>query len=150
MPWPEPPQTDIAPTLYIGQPLNLAPLEAQAAFDLHRIASSGTRGAWVVKTDQALLVAQGAGGVQRRHPVDAYRRWYASLRPLGWPASVGVELELSPASSTRCELGLRPSGRTIPLRTCRRHQQYFEGGIDILAKIAETVQSSAIHLRIRP
>jgi hypothetical protein len=91
---------DAPRTLYVSRLVELPPLTAAAAFDLvlpHRD---------VAKADALRTVS--------------HRFALARI------VTINVELELTRWSSRRCELGVRPMGRSVPFAGGWRHRRYLE------------------------
>jgi hypothetical protein len=132
----------VVDTLYIAHPLDLPPMTALAAFDGHREAArlGGTHEAWVVATPSAELCSIGSGVVERTRPSSALRRTQGRLRQRGALVSLAVELEVAPWSTTRCEIGIRPCGRKVPLTDSRRRRRYLALAVEAAEGLAHALE----------
>ena len=135
-------------SLYISSILDLPPLAAQSAVDALRLSFGGTStatqgGLWSVRTTSGHLILRGPVCVAPSEALTAFRRWQGvlRLRRLGLP--VAVEVELGPWSATRCEIGLRPSGRLVPGFESRRQRLYLIAGTEALALLASDLERRA-------
>ena len=113
-------------TVYVSRALDLPPLTAQAAFDAHRDATAleHRRGAWVLETPSTVLRLVETDVVSRRHPLGPLRQARGRLRSREGLVGIAVELELTPWSDTRCEIGIRPEGWMVPLTDGYRLRRY--------------------------
>jgi hypothetical protein len=122
-------------TLYVGQPLNLPPLTAQAAFDtLHESSAVATAAdRWIFETDAGELRLQGSGITDNPGAMWALRRAPGHLHRRGALSRRAIELELTPWSTRRCEIGIRHCGCLAPMTEGRRQRRY----VALAAEIAE-------------
>lgn len=134
-------------TLYVSRALDLPPLTAQAALDAHREATTleQRRGTWVLQTPSTVLRLVGTDVVGRCGRSGPLREARGRLRHKEGLVSIAVEVELTPWSDTRCEIGIRPEGRMIPLTDCYRLRRYVamaveaaEGLVSVLTDRVET------------
>jgi hypothetical protein len=123
-------------SLHIGRVLYLPPLAALGAADGHcaRLirAHDAKHACWAVGSTGWSLSVLGDGSVCRNSPYDAYRRWFGRLRSRRLELPTGVELELSPWSSTRCEIGLRPASKLIGVLPGLGQRRWFNIGVEVV------------------
>lgn len=120
-------RTGVLPTLYVARPLDLPPLTAQAAFDAQgdRLPRKDSLAGWAIETESSELRIFGSGVVARHGPACALRRvdgqlhWGRKRRP------IAIELEVVPWSDTRCQIGIRPRGRQVPMTDGLARRRYF-------------------------
>lgn len=131
------------PTLYVACPLHLPPLTAQAAFDAQRDAAyiDATAETWVVETTGTELRLVGNGAVERRGPGRPLRCAPGRLRRRAGRVSVAVEVEVVPWSDRRCQVGIRPLGRGVPMADGWRQRRYFSLAVDAAEGLAHALQS---------
>jgi hypothetical protein len=122
-------------TLYVSQPLNLPPRTAQAAFDtLHETSAADTASdRWIFGTDSGELRLQGTGVTDSPGAMWALRRAPGHLHRQGGLTRLAIELELTPWSKRRCEIGIRHCGRLAPITESRRQRRY----VVLAAEVAE-------------
>jgi hypothetical protein len=104
--------TTTSVTLYVSMPVTLPPLTAAAAFD-------------------AIV----PGGRPATH---AMRRARAQLA-LGRHRVIDVEIELVRATGSRCEIGLRPCGRSVAPEGGPKRDRYFERAIPMVSRLADAM-----------
>jgi hypothetical protein len=124
-------------TLYVGQPLNLPPLTAQAAFDtLHQTSAVDTAAdRWIFETAAGELRLQGADVTDSPGAMWALRRAPGCLHRRGRLNRLAIELELTPWSKRRCEIGIRHCGWLAPMTEGRRQRRY----VALAAEVAESL-----------
>jgi hypothetical protein len=125
-------------TLYVGQPLNLPPLTAQAAFDtLHETCAVDTAAdRWIFETAVGELRLQGAGVTDGPGAMWVLRRAPGQLHRRGGLSRLAIELELTPWSKCRCEIGIRHCGRVAPMTEGPRQRRYVALAADIAEGLA--------------
>jgi hypothetical protein len=105
------------PSLYVTVPMPLPPLTAQAAFDRVREHHTVFPGAdrWSIDTGSAVLRLIGPGAADPRTcELSPYRVVAGRLADSGrWRRGWAVDVELTPWSTQRTTLGLRPTGRRL-------------------------------------
>jgi hypothetical protein len=111
----------------VALPLDLPPLTAQAAIDAqgHRLARKDSPATWAIETGSSELRLFGSGVVARHGPACALRRADAHLRRGRRRRLIAVELEMMPWSDRRCEIGIRPRGRKVPMTGGFAQRRYF-------------------------
>jgi hypothetical protein len=102
-------------TLYVSMPVSLPPLTAAAAFDA--------------------LVPGGRPAIQ------ALRRARARLA-LGRHRTIDVEVELLRATGDRCEIGVRPCGRSVPPEGGPKRDRYFDRAIPMVSRLADAMAAT--------
>jgi hypothetical protein len=125
-------------TLYVNQRLNLPPLTAQAAFDAVGRTSALPRAPdnWIIKTTLSELLVMGTGLVVQQGTLSALRRASARLRPAGRLGSGALEVEVTPWSKLRCEVGIRPFGRIAPVTEGWRQRRYLAAAVEAAEELA--------------
>jgi hypothetical protein len=129
-------------TLYVSQPLNLPPLTAQAAFDTLREASAvhNTLDRWIFETDSGELRLVG-GVADSSWGMWALRRAPGHLHQRGRLGRLAIELELTPWSGRRCEIGIRPCGRLAPTTEGWRQRRYLALAAEIAENLAHGLEA---------
>lgn len=135
-------------SLHISRVLLLPPLAAQSAVGDHDDAPGNGEPwlpsrPWVLLTDSARLSLVGSGRLVRHTDLCPYRRWFGSLGRRDRQRSVPVEVELTPWSTTTCELGLRPSGRGARLADSRWRRRWFSLGLEVVEALATTMEQTS-------
>jgi hypothetical protein len=130
-------------TLYVNQPVNLPPLTAQAAFDAVRgaTASPETPNKSVIATGRGELHLVETGRVDHQGALWPLRRASGRLCPTGPLGSMRVEVEVTPWSKLRCEVGIRPCGRMAPLKEGWRQHRYFAAAIEAAEQLARRLEA---------
>jgi hypothetical protein len=129
-------------TLYVARPLELPPMTAVAAFDAHRdaasIADTDERGE--AETHGARLRLTGSCAPERSRSYTALRRTSGRLFHRRTLVSFPVEIEVSPWSGTRCEIGIRPRGRTVPTTDGWLQRRYIALAVDAAELLAHALE----------
>jgi hypothetical protein len=114
-------------TLYVARPLDLPPMTAVAAFDAHRDSASisETDKLCAGATPGAKLRFIASCGREQSWPYQALRCTSGRLHHRRTLVSFPVEVEVSPWSATRSEVGIRPRGRTVPVTDCWLQRRYI-------------------------
>jgi hypothetical protein len=125
-------------TLYVNQPLNLPPLTAQAAFDAVRCGCALPRApdTWVIETARGELQVVGTGLVIHQARLWALRRASGRLIPRGRLGAMAIEVEVTPWSQLRCEVGIRPGGWMAPATEGWRQRRYLALAIEAAEELA--------------
>jgi hypothetical protein len=117
-------------TLYVNRPLRIPPLTAQTAFD-HLLKGAPLRGG------RRRCVAETASGeLQIDHgcvtngidPRFTLRQAPGRLVRGPGLARMDVEVEVTAWSDSRCEIGIRPHTRLVPMAEGRRQNRYLQVG----------------------
>ena len=117
-------------TLYVSRRVDVPPLTAAAAFD---------------------AICERVGGVDFGVVIDAARcgpvRGYAVRRArgrlrLGRHAAVDVELDLTVSTTERCEVGLRPLGRAVPVVGGGKRDRYLEAAVTATGRLADAMAAT--------
>lgn len=132
-------------TLYVARPLELPPRAAETAFDAHRSAAPVDRAGrpCLVDTRTARLHVLESGLVPRHGAASALRRTRARLGSPGRLGNLTVDLEVSPWSDRRCEIGIRPLGRAVPLSDGHRTQRYFAIAVVAVEHLVQDIERRA-------
>ena|SRR5437660_6068537 len=129
-------------TLYVSRPLDLPPMTAVAAFDAHRdalcIGETDERGA--IETPGAKLRFTPSYAREQSWPDAALRRTSGRLHNIRMLVSFPVEVELSAWSATRCEIGIRPRGRTVPITDGWLQRRYIALAVDAAEGLADAIE----------
>jgi hypothetical protein len=129
-------------SLYVSAMVELPPLTASAAFDATRVAPFPNRdsgpgsGCWVVVASGGTLEVQAESQPPRTTRLCAYRRAFGRMTTAGGWWSVPIEVELSPWSSHRCSVGIRPSGPRPGMQPSRLQDRYFEAAVTTASELA--------------
>jgi hypothetical protein len=132
----------IVSSLYVASPLHLPPLTALAAFNAQRDAACAGESAnrYLVETPVARLRFIGSCALERTWPSAPLRRAFGRLHH-GWmPVSFPVEVEVSRWSAARCEIGIRPRGRTVPMTDGWLHRRYIALSEDAAEGLAHALE----------
>jgi hypothetical protein len=129
-------------TLYVAHHLELPPMTAVAAFDAHRDAASigQTDERGVGETPGAKLRLTGSCAPERSRPYTALRRTSGRLCHRRTLVSFPVEIEVSPWSGMRCEIGIRPRGRTVPMTDGWLRRRYLALAVDAAERLAHALE----------
>jgi hypothetical protein len=143
----------VVSSLYVARPLALPPLTALAAFNAHRdaVCAGETAKRYLVETPGAKLRFIGSCAPERSWPSVALRRAFGRLHHGRTLVSFPVEVEISRWSATRCEIGIRPRGRTVPMTDSwlqRRYIALSEDAVEGLAHALERRVEEAIRAQL--
>jgi hypothetical protein len=133
----------IVRSLYVARRLDLPPLTALAAFNAHRDAACADESAkpYLVETPGAKLRFIGSCAPERSWPSAALRRALGRLHHGRTLVSFPVEIEVSRWSATRCEIGIRPRGRTVPMTDSWLQRRYIALSEDAAKGLARALES---------
>ena len=136
--WPQP----SVPTLYVARPLQLPPLTAQAAFDgrVERTSPAEAGLPWLVETASTRLRLLARPHGDQRGATWPLRRAPARLHDTRGRGAIPVEVEVAPWSAARCEIGIRPRGRTVPMTDGRRQRRYFALAVEAAEALAHVLE----------
>ena len=136
--WPQPSVT----TLYVARPLELPPLTAQAAFDgrVERTSPPQANGSWLVETASARLHLLAGAYHDPPGVMWPLRRAPARLHDTRGKSGIPVEVEVAPWSAARCEIGIRPRDRTVPMTDGRRQRRYFALAVEAAEALAHVLE----------
>lgn len=133
-------------SLHVGRVLRVPPIAVQQAVAGYRSSLGDPQGrraySWTVGASRSQLTLEGPGEVGRRDRLDPICRWTGHLGPRRGRPPFRVEVDLSPWSTTACELAMRPIGRRVA-RSPRMSDAYFRLAGDALDRLCEVLERLA-------
>ena len=129
-------------TLYVARPLELPPLTAQAAFDgrVERTSPAQAGLPWLVETASARLRLLAGAYHDPPGVMWPLRRVPARLHDTRGKSGIPVEVEVASWSAARCEIGIRPRDRTVPMTDGRRQRRYFALAVEAAEGLAHVLE----------